>query len=141
MTLSEYKLMMMETSQSSDKSQSREKSQTKDKSKIGARSQSRDKLQPRDKSQSRDKSESRDKSKTNEKTSNKLKETPSRRGSEEKSESRVYSDDIQEMCLVKCRICHKIYLRYLMYGHIKKYHPEMDGKYGSYGYYKKTYTR
>ena len=59
----------------------------------------------------------------------------------QESEPKVFSEDIRDMCTVKCRVCKEIVLSYHMDSHIKKLHRSLCGTYGSYDFVKKTYYR
>ena len=49
--------------------------------------------------------------------------------------------DIQQVSLARCRICKLVMVRSFMDTHIKTNHREISGRYGSYGFVRKTFTR
>ena len=55
--------------------------------------------------------------------------------------SELITDDIQQVCLARCRICNLVMIRNLMESHLKYKHSVMARNYGNFGFVRKTYTR
>ena len=53
----------------------------------------------------------------------------------------VITDDIQQVCLSRCRYCKLVMPRDFMESHLKRSHSDKKKKYGDYGFVRKTFTR